>query len=803
MPSNNDGSSKKDGADADGKGHTLQPVLIIPGFMSSGLEVKSSSTRPSWIGERIWINLQSLGFESIYFGDATKRGEKHDVDDDENDAGDDDENGGEPSAGQKQHRQFKSAWLQHMILNNDMKTEKYGVELRAISGLEGVDYLSPGALTNHVSYVFGPVIEALKKEGYSETKNLQAAPYDWRLPPMELEKRDNYFSNTMKQVEELCKANDNLPVVLLCHSLGTKTCHYFLNFCLMKKGQNWIDKHIHTYMPVGGPHLGAPKALRSVITGDKMGLDTFLSDEEALSMGRSLGSGPWLFPTKLPQNVPSCVYFRPQGVLEITILNPINTTTLVQKRTTLTKPNRYQLRVSLLGDKQKRHVSTPFCRADSNNVVNFIDQKIYFATSQHPIRDTQKERLIQISLFEPGISVAKKEADERKCNPLICILKCISGVWICDLAYRILRFFSCILVQGLALSADFVTSAAGTASTLAISDKHFLGHQVFSGKPITVNINVKHKDDIDRYEGGCCCCCCCYCCQTLVQPRSTNVKLQIKWIPYEEIDPNSRVCSSIADPTSKPAMTTRSGDEEEGGVGRTSEPPTTTAESKNNNVTSRLTIRRKEEIYQEFSGYDIIHREGLGSVLSVVKDVYDEDHIELGPRTKSSFDVPPVRRVHAIYGINLPTEVGAIYKRKDTCLSDGQLKNLYRLDAFAELAPDSRKEGYITKNGILLETKQTKQPMEENRAVSGDGTVPYWSLQHVKTWQGPSCDVSVVELDKAEHREILADSRFHKALVAYCKDNPNPRPLVSSASDDVEQQQGTVTTIIDSLKTCL
>jgi hypothetical protein len=181
--------------------------------------------------------------------------------------------------------------------------------------------LSPGALTNHVSYVFGPIILALQQAGYNNdaaNTNLQAAPYDWRLPPSHLEVRDSYFSNLITQVEGLYSKNNNMPVVLLCHSLGTKMCHYFLNFAERKKGRVWLDKYIHTFLPVGAPHLGAPKALRSVITGDKMSLDTFLSDEEALSMSRSLGSGPWLFPKTLPDGVPGCVYLRPNGVLQVT-----------------------------------------------------------------------------------------------------------------------------------------------------------------------------------------------------------------------------------------------------------------------------------------------------------------------------------------------------------------------------------------------------------------------------------------------------------------------------------------------------
>ena len=55
---------------------------------------------------------------------------------------------------------------------------------------------------------------------------------------------------------------------------------------------------LRPFQPVGGPHLGANKACRGMISGDKMGLESFLNDEEGLSLGRSFGSGAWLIVSK-------------------------------------------------------------------------------------------------------------------------------------------------------------------------------------------------------------------------------------------------------------------------------------------------------------------------------------------------------------------------------------------------------------------------------------------------------------------------------------------------------------------------
>jgi hypothetical protein len=135
-------------------------------------------------------------------------------------------------------------------------------------------------------------------------------------------------------------------------------------------------------------------------------------------------------------------------------------------------------------------------------------------------------------------------------------------------------------------------------------------------------------------------------------------------------------------------------------------------------------------------------------------------------KSMSSSDAPPVKRIHAIYGINMQTEVGGIYKHKDCCLSAEKLKNLYTPDAKATI--DS-KTGYVVKSGILMETPKTKQKIADDQEVCGDGTVLNWSLQHCKTWKSVEREIPVLELDKAEHREILADSRFHKALLEYCR----------------------------------
>ena len=64
------------------------------------------------------------------------------------------------------------------------------------------------------------------------------------------------------------------------------------------------------------------------------------------------------------------------------------------------------------------------------------------------------------------------------------------------------------------------------------------------------------------------------------------------------------------------------------------------------------------------------------------------------------------------------------------------------------------------KGGVLLET-------EKGAGKSGDGTVPFASMNHCRTWANDGCKVKVVELQGADHREILADSNFHQTVLKH------------------------------------
>eukprot|EP01052_Picozoa_sp_SAG31_P008149 SAG31_NODE_404_length_16109_cov_10.686696_5_plen_1381_part_00 len=147
----------------------------------------------------------------------------------------------------------------------------------------------------------------------------RAAPYDWRLAIPHLEKRDKYFTGLMNTIEELYEDNDNKSVVIMTHSMGCKVAHYFMYWIkfTQQDGQAWLDKHVHSMLPISGPFLGARKSFRAVLTGEDFGLGTFLTNDEVIELSRTSGSGPFLFPEgPLVDQLPVHTAFtRDDGVL--------------------------------------------------------------------------------------------------------------------------------------------------------------------------------------------------------------------------------------------------------------------------------------------------------------------------------------------------------------------------------------------------------------------------------------------------------------------------------------------------------
>ena len=656
----------------------LLPILIIPGFMSSGLEIKQSTINKNWEGKRIWLNLTSLGFESF-----TKNGTVNikNIQEEKNRRDDYHKELKENESIKEKQIECVNQWIHHMCLSKDMCSEHDGIQVRAISGLEGVDYLTPGALTNHLSYVFGPVIKALKNVGYTD-KNLDAAPYDWRLDPVTLQQRDEYFDIIKTKVEKLYHDNQT-GVLLLCHSLGCKTGHYFLNFMKCKCGQKWIDKYVHTYMPVGGPHLGAPKAIRATVNGDKMGLDAFLSDDEGLVLGRSFGSGPWLYPSHLPSVSLTTSYLRNDGILSITLGNIDFSPFLKHRNDTTAK-----LRIAVYYGKDM--LCTEFKSPNSNTYSYYFNERFLFAI---PYSSSPKLDYIKVVVYEQGLGFSRQMSKTGPYYSWYC--------WPLRTSYRILicpfKYVCCCpclylyrtlngMVQAGAQGTDFAGAQLGGSSIIASSSKIYLSQMLKGRKSEITKELVINASHVNNSKGG------------LFRKffrKQTYVKINARMNWQRE------PCVSISNNKNDVAISIPS-------------PQSPSTEIKPYHP------KDLNVAYNVISGNALLENEGLlPQIQKHLLKCYESDPI--GPRTISAIDAPPVKYVKAIYGINLPTEVSVVYKRANVLEGGGKVHKLHDIDTSAKIRCSDK--CYKISNGIILETKNTPQQLK-NRVLyrSGDGT---------------------------------------------------------------------------------
>ena len=231
------------------------PLLIVPGFVTSGLEVwGGKECARKHFRQRMWAAM--VGARS-FFAD-------------------------------------RDCWRQHMMLDPWTGGDPEDIRLRAASGFEAVDYF----VANY--WVFGKMIENLADVGYTPSE-MTVEPYDWRLATPMLEKRDGYFTRVKSRIEAMHRSSGK-KVVITSHSMGVLVVHYFFGWVTAPEhrgggggGANWVDQHIHAFVNLAGTHLGVPKALSSLLSGEMS--DTVLMNPMAMAVeqffGRKLRQELW------------------------------------------------------------------------------------------------------------------------------------------------------------------------------------------------------------------------------------------------------------------------------------------------------------------------------------------------------------------------------------------------------------------------------------------------------------------------------------------------------------------------------
>ncbi|EIE21902.1 Lecithin:cholesterol acyltransferase [Coccomyxa subellipsoidea C-169] len=261
------------------------PIIIVPGFVTSGLELWSGKPCAArYFRQRIW---GSLSMTQSFMGD-------------------------------------KACWLEHMALDNTTGLDPEGVRLRASEGLLGVDYFFPGYA------VWAKLIEAAADMGY-DTNNLIGETYDWRLSVPNMEARDNYFTR-LKWRLELSLKTEGEKAVVASHSWGDNVFRNFMVW-IGEDDPDWVEKHVAAYVNIAGPVLGVAKSMTSLLSGEtrdtaELGLiGAFLSDNlvprnERVKLFRTWGSAMGMLPVGGP-DIWGNTTWAPDDTLEMTKQNVV------------------------------------------------------------------------------------------------------------------------------------------------------------------------------------------------------------------------------------------------------------------------------------------------------------------------------------------------------------------------------------------------------------------------------------------------------------------------------------------------
>lgn len=189
-----------------------------------------------------------------------------------------------------------NCWLQMMSMSIDPQTgyaqnvdgvSSRSVEFGSLASVSSLDLSFP-ELTEY----FAPIIRRYKSLGYTPDYNLLAAPYDFRLSPLQLE--NQYFAD-LKQLIEKAKYDSpsGKPVTLVCHSMGCLNTLVFIR----KQTTEWRKEYIRKLITLSSPWAGSIQALKALVVGDTLNLP-LINEKKLRKIVRTFPSVPFLLPNK-------------------------------------------------------------------------------------------------------------------------------------------------------------------------------------------------------------------------------------------------------------------------------------------------------------------------------------------------------------------------------------------------------------------------------------------------------------------------------------------------------------------------
>jgi phospholipid:diacylglycerol acyltransferase len=222
------------------------PVFLIPGFVTSGLELWDGQdcAKPKYFRKKVWGSLETF----------------------------------------KSFVNNPDCWKTHLSLDPVTGLDPDPIRLRASQGFEAADFWTSAF------WVWDRIIRNLAAVGYDES-NMSMEAYDWRMSYPQLEQRDGRFTKLKKNIEAFVETSGE-KAVLIGHSMGGPCAFFFLVWVSKSKeegggggGDAWVEQYIHSYINLAGPMLGLPKATAALLSGEMKDtniLSTFGSILESL-----------------------------------------------------------------------------------------------------------------------------------------------------------------------------------------------------------------------------------------------------------------------------------------------------------------------------------------------------------------------------------------------------------------------------------------------------------------------------------------------------------------------------------------
>jgi Lecithin:cholesterol acyltransferase len=149
------------------------PVFMVPGFVTSGLELWSGEEcAEGFFRRKIWGSLET--FRSFI----------RDYD----------------------------CWKRHLSLDPKTGLDPDGIRIRNSQGFEAADFWTSAF------WVWDRIIQNLAEIGYDGT-SMSMEAYDWRMDYKLLEKRDGHFTKLKKKIEAFVESADGTKAVIMGHSM--------------------------------------------------------------------------------------------------------------------------------------------------------------------------------------------------------------------------------------------------------------------------------------------------------------------------------------------------------------------------------------------------------------------------------------------------------------------------------------------------------------------------------------------------------------------------------------------------------